>query len=431
MIGVYLGMDGVPPRVKHPTMTSHRIYRRGRWSVKTPTECRCYNKIELLRVKEPQLGFTGAVVKPKVKTVGEEEGLPPFSLTKKSFPTTEELKILTRKILREYATPSMKDSGGSPRIVQCCTFRACSWKSWGKDPFVNLPKNSAGAMEATVLKTVLNKQRKQSGDTVQLHQHSHGNSHGIQCSEHHRQSHDSHRILSIQNLQIHLEHKKLPQPAGFESSCWLTSANNQFLLPSVNASVVPAFLPRTAVSMERVRHAGRPWYSCFPGNRKPIAVSSVPASLVSRSLELKRRLTGHGSLPQVSEDCTATEHPHKSPGSARARSKDVIERKDALAVQEQHISLTDTAATGGSMDTIRNTQHEEKNNQPIDSCDPVNNARHFSQQVTSQTCAGDEATEPQQPAALNGETRHAKQIEVIINLKTKEESTQSDCSDEG
>nr|XP_015218181.1 PREDICTED: uncharacterized protein LOC107079342 isoform X2 [Lepisosteus oculatus] len=402
MAGVYIGMEGIPPRVKHPATSPHRIYRRSRWSVKTQTECQCYNKIELLRNKEPQQGFTGAVLKPKVKSVIGEEELPPFSLTKKALPTTEELRKLTRKILREYALPSGKELSFQERVVKWCALQGCSRKFRAKDPSLKSSTTKAGGLDTVVLKTMPTKLREQVICNETL------------CKAQQKQSHGSHHVLSIQNLQIHPEPKRLGQSVGFETSCWLTSANNQFLLPSVSVGIMPTFLPRAAVSMERGRLAGR------QGNKKPVAVSSVPVSLVSTSLELKRRSNGYESLRQVCEDNTTNENRNTRTLPTRARCKDVMKCKGG-PIQEQSISWPDTPRYS---ETVGNTQEEKdlQNNE----LGSVQDTGGFSNDVSSLELAGDKI----QTATLNGQSCLTKQIAVIIDLKTVEESIHSDFSNE-
>ncbi|XP_041106817.1 uncharacterized protein LOC121316108 isoform X2 [Polyodon spathula] len=321
MTGIYLGMKCIPPHMKRHTAPP-KIYRRGRRSVKTPTECKCYDKIELLRATEPRQGFTGAAVKAKVKSVIVDEELSPPCLNKSTLPTAEELKKLTRKIFREYSFPSLNDRRMQELGYKWCTFRSSNSKLQAKENSLTSPVRNRGGYdtETKVLGTALFRT-----EPVDLQQESQKILCGLQCDEYKELTQRFHHGLSIKNLQTHQEPKKLCQTGGPETSCMPRSTNNQFLLPSLYTCMVPSFLTRTPLPMDKTRLArrqGNLTENDFLGNKKPTSVSMVTASLISRSLELKQRSTEHYSNRQSSEDSPINDNPTKKPITSR-RYKDI------------------------------------------------------------------------------------------------------------
>ncbi|XP_058880402.1 uncharacterized protein LOC117402716 isoform X2 [Acipenser ruthenus] len=354
----------------------------------------CLDKIELLRANEPRQGFTGAVVKAKVKSVIGDEELPPPCLNKSTLPTAEELKKLTRKIFRGYSFPSLNDRSMQELGYKWCTFRSSNSKLQAKENSLASPVRNRGGYdtETKVFETALSKQTVFRTEPVDLQQESQKILYGLQCDEYKKLTQRFHHGLSIKNLQTHQEPKKLCQPGGSETSCMLRSTNNQFLLPSLYTSTVPSFLPRTLLPMEKALARRQ-------GNKKPTSVSTVTASLISRSLELKQRSTEHYSNRQSSEDTPTNDNPTKKPITSR-RYKDIPKSKAECIGQEYTTFLSGLPAAKESEEPIQQKQKEEQNQQ-CDALNQVHNPSVSSEEVVSLVHTGDKTEEAEQNVQLD------------------------------
>ncbi|XP_033860006.2 uncharacterized protein LOC117402716 isoform X3 [Acipenser ruthenus] len=354
MTGIYLGTKCTPPRVKRHTAPP-TIYR-GRRSVKTLTECKCYDKIELLRANEPRQGFTGAVVKAKVKSVIGDEELPPPCLNKSTLPTAEELKKLTRKIFRGYSFPSLNDRSMQELGYKWCTFRSSNSKLQAKENSLASPVRNRGGYdtETKVFETALSKQTVFRTEPVDLQQESQKILYGLQCDEYKKLTQRFHHGLSI--------------------------------------NTVPSFLPRTLLPMEKALARRQ-------GNKKPTSVSTVTASLISRSLELKQRSTEHYSNRQSSEDTPTNDNPTKKPITSR-RYKDIPKSKAECIGQEYTTFLSGLPAAKESEEPIQQKQKEEQNQQ-CDALNQVHNPSVSSEEVVSLVHTGDKTEEAEQNVQLD------------------------------
>ncbi|XP_072437632.1 uncharacterized protein [Chiloscyllium punctatum] len=105
MTGVYLGMAGSPASFSHIAAVPPLFRRRSLSRAKTSVELRRNKRIEMLRIMDCQPGFKGALVKPKVKIVCPEMKPHPHPHDKSPPLTAEELRNLTRKVLRNFGVP--------------------------------------------------------------------------------------------------------------------------------------------------------------------------------------------------------------------------------------------------------------------------------------------------------------------------------------
>eukprot|EP00062_Callorhinchus_milii_P007880 gi/632949986/ref/XP_007890474.1/ PREDICTED: uncharacterized protein LOC103177908 isoform X1 [Callorhinchus milii] len=430
--GTYLGMKGFRARFSHqPAMMSH----------KRAVECEPHEKIETLQVIEPRRGFKGTVVKPKVKSVNVEVESCPCSCNKSALPTAEELRKLTRKLLKDFGLPRQSKSSHQAR-----TSKPITRKPWNSTHQTKVKESSAVTINGRIeLYNELCRVELVNQDVTTLKPRRQELSEGSLCM--------LQRVLPFrcdQNNPSREPRSSKPwRPArnrGRQDSqavkttveairavkpyLWSVAEGSVFL-PSTCVSEIPLLLPRISVPMGRAALAGR-WGNIetnSPGYKTPRFISALGDNLISKSVQLKHRAAANDHRKQVS---IAT--PWNDTGSGRtAKSRS----KASTSTKALGCSTSDADSSlpseGADSQRGRQTAPSEQNapgecfaDVPVAVSEDIKGSLMPDFNSKGETEGGNEE-EDGKTQVTDSIVRLAKQIEVIINLKDTSES--ADCID--
>ncbi|XP_039594401.1 uncharacterized protein LOC120516651 [Polypterus senegalus] len=311
MSGYYLGTAGSPLMRRRTGAAG--IYRRGRCRVQTVAETQRYNKIELLRVREPDRILCAAQVQPK--NIREEQNkcpllpLPPPRSQKRTPQSLEELRRLTSQILKEYAHSSGR--GVSSEDSSCR--RLINRSSTGSSQM----KISGGSYCYPVAKT----------QQVQY----------LQGDEYKRLTRGFHDAISIRNLQTHREHRE-PQSKSCSS------------LPSLACPVSSRAAGTSPVCGKTAPHEHQGHVdNRFLGNKKTRSIALGPLCLISRSLQLKQRASEHEDTPRASDPLT-DENSLKLEKSSKPKDESATSSKEQSGLELGIVAAKDSALSAQSVE---------------------------------------------------------------------------------
>ncbi|XP_038662962.1 uncharacterized protein LOC119971465 [Scyliorhinus canicula] len=438
MTGIYLGMEGSPARFTHISAVPPLFRRRSLERAKTSVEYQRYKKIEMLRLIESRPGFKGAVVKPKVKSVSPEVELHPHFHTKSPLLTAEQLRSLTRRVLRDFAIPEQSNGDMSGRRS----------KSSGLLNGPKKPPNSSRQSNIQGLSIVMNPGRTDDPYRITFaKQELMRTKPGYQevCesavpfhperSNHNRQlrSSGAHHLLLNRYLQSSQAFTRTEQPSRAAKAHLQSTSEDKMILPSASVSGSPMLLSRKPVPLGRSHLAGK-WghtESGFPGLN-----STLRRNLIPKTLELKQRSDGNDSSKQVLTTAVMNDT-RAANGSGRMdtlKSKATSSVKVRAPVNSEartlpHSEINDQSPGGkkeGETDASEHTIQEPfKEENSEDLAAELSDLRKLE---SSQLSNFNDDEEDEEELEMDSTMQLAKQIEVIINLKTKVDS--SDCSSE-
>ncbi|XP_067900401.1 uncharacterized protein [Heterodontus francisci] len=445
MTGIYLGMVSSPPRFNHISAIPPLFRRRSLYRAKTSVEYQRYKRIEMLRVIEPRQGFKGAVVKPKLKSVSPKVELQPHYHNKSPLLTAEELRKLTRKVLRDFGIPRQNNGDKSGRRN----------KSSG---LLNSPRkspNSSRQSNIQELSVVVNAGKSNKCDdpyrvtlakqeltrTKPYHQEVCESAAPFQPerSSHTKQPRSSgaqHSPLKyLQSSQAFTMTEQISRAAKTYSQ---STTEEKTLLPSAYVSGSPVPLPRKSKPLGRAHLAWRCGYteSSFPEYKMTRLNATLGGDLISKTLELKQRKDGNDNSKQVpvaapvndthvtngsgridaSKSKATPSIKVRSPFNSGARTSPHTERNDQCTGSEEH-RQTDACE--------HKVQERFEEEHPKDLLVELSD---LTKVEDSQMYNLNDEEEDEETLEIDSTVQLAKQIEVIINLKTKVDST--DCSSE-
>ncbi|XP_072362777.1 uncharacterized protein [Scyliorhinus torazame] len=394
-------------------------------------------KIEMLRLVETRPGFKGAVVKPKVKSVSPEVELHPHYHSKSPLLTAEQLRSLTRRVLRDFAIPEQSNGDMSGRRS----------KSSGLLNSPRKPPNSSRQSNIQGLSIVMNPGRTDDPYRVTLaKQELMRTKPGYQevCestvpfhperSNHNRQlrSSGAHHLLLNRYLQSSQAFTRTEQPSRAAKAHSQSTSENKMILPSASVSGSPMLLPRKSVPLGRSHLAGK-WghtESGFPGLN-----STLKCNLISKTLELKQRSDGYDSNKQVLTTAVMNDT-RAGNGSGRmdtlkskATSSVKVRAVNSEARTPPHSEINYQGARGKKEGETYTSEHtiqepfKEENSEDL-----VAELSDLRKLENSQLSNFNDDEEDEETLEMDSTMQLAKQIEVIINLKTKVD--RSDCSSE-
>ncbi|XP_067844513.1 uncharacterized protein [Heptranchias perlo] len=423
MTGIYLGMEGASPRFGHISAVPPLFRRRSIYRAKTSMEFQRF---------------------PKVKSVSAEVELHPRNRTKPILPSAEELRRLTRKVLRDFGIPRQSNSDKMGRRNKSSGFLNSPRK----------PPNSTRQSNIQELSVVTNAGRgKLCDELCRVTLAKEERTRSRLCPQEvcesvvTSQSARSNRIRQPRSSTAqHLPTKclqssqafQMTEQAGRAAKTYLQSTTeDKMLLPSACVSGIPIPLPRRSVPLGRVCLAGR-WghtETGFPGYKMPRLNTALRGDLISKSLELKQRTDGNDNNKQVpmAAPVNDTRAANGSGGMDASKSKSSHSVKvrspfTSGARTSRHSEINDQCTGSKKQRQTDASEHRiEENFEEDYTKDLVVDVSDLTKVEDSQMPNfADEEDEETLP--MDSTEQLAKQIEVIINLKTKVDST--DCSSE-
>ncbi|XP_043552589.1 uncharacterized protein LOC122553107 isoform X2 [Chiloscyllium plagiosum] len=455
MTGVYLGMAGSPASFSHIAAVPPLFRRRCLSRAKTSVELRRNKRIEMLRIMDCQPGFKGALVKPKVKIVCPEMKPHPHTHDKSPPLTAEELRNLTRKVLRNFGVP-----GQSTRdMLERSKRRSCFLSS------PKTPPNSTRQSNNPELSVAVNAGRNADPFRATLarqelistragHQEIFENAVRFQPERSNhisqpRRAGTQHLPLKyLQSSQAFTRTEQLDRDGKAHSQ---SSSRERWILQSGSVGGSAVLHPRKSIPLGRSYLAGKCDSSHllhfksvsgytergFPEYLTPRLNLTLGHNLISKTLELKQRTDSSDSTKQVPITTPSTDS-RVANGSSRMdtlKSKAIPSTKvrspfNSRTKMSFH-SKINTQGTGTGKHRMTDTCEDKIQGsvEEENSKDLVAEPSDLKEAEDSQTSNLNDDEDDEETLEMDSTTHLAKQIEVIIHLKPKVDSS-AECSSE-